>query len=191
MIGQLISFIQNYISLNEEEADFIQYNIPVKAFPKGTVLLEQGKISDTSYFCLQGCVRMYYIRGIEEKTAFFYTENQFISSIESFTRRVPAKHSFQCLEDSTLAIIPCELENELMERFPKIESFARLILEEELSIYQEIVASFITSGPEERYRNLMKNHPELLNRIPQYYLASYLGVKPESLSRIRKRISLQ
>lgn len=189
MIDHLIRFVQKYVDLNKEEADFIRNNIPVQTFPKGTILLEQGKISGASYFNLKGCVRMFYKRGLDEKTAFFYTENQFISSIESFTRRVPAKHSFQCLEDTTLAIIPYELENELMQRFSKIESFARLILEEELSIYQEIVASFITSGPEERYQNLMKNHPELLNRIPQYYLASYLGVKAESLSRIRKRIS--
>ena len=189
MINLLIRFVHNYVALNEQEADFIRENIPVQTFSKGTILLEQGKIFDTSYFCLKGCARMYYTRGQEEKTAFFYTENQFISSIKSFSRRVPAKHSFQCLEDTTLAIIPYKVENELMERFPKIESFARMIMEEELSIYQEIVASFITSGPEERYHNLMKNRPDLLNRIPQYYLASYLGVKAESLSRIRKRIS--
>lgn len=189
MIENLASYIENYIRLEKEELEFINEHIPVQSFKKGTLLLEQGKISDASYFNLKGCVRMFYTVEGEEKTAFFYTENQFITSFESFTKRVPAKHSFQCLEDSMLAIIPYEMEKELLERFPSLESFARLAMEEELSIYQEIVASFIISSPEQRYQNLIKSRPQLVNRIPQRYLAGFLGIKAESLSRIRKRIA--
>jgi hypothetical protein len=80
------------------------------------------------------------------------------------------------------------VEQALLKKFPTLEVLSRLILEEELSIYQNIIASFVTLSPEERYINLIENNSKLLNRIPQYHLASYLRVSPESLSRIRKRI---
>jgi CRP-like cAMP-binding protein len=76
----------------------------------------------------------------------------------------------------------------LLEQIPKLELLARLVMEEELSIYQEIIASLITLSPQERYNKLIKKDPKLVQRIPQYYLATYLGITPESLSRIRKRI---
>jgi len=81
-----------------------------------------------------------------------------------------------------------EDENELFRRFPRFERISRIALEEELGNYQEMLANFMMSSPEERYLKLLKNRPDLLDRVPHYQLASYLGVKPESLSRIRKRI---
>lgn len=81
-----------------------------------------------------------------------------------------------------------EEEQRMFERIPKLESICRVETEKKLGEYQEQLASFITSTPEERYLNLMNTRPQLINRVPQYQLASYLGIKPESLSRIQKRI---
>jgi len=81
-----------------------------------------------------------------------------------------------------------ENELELFRRFPRFESLSRRALEEKLGNYQQMLANYIIKSPEERYIDLLENRPELLGRVPHYQLASYLGVKPESLSRIRKRI---
>jgi CRP-like cAMP-binding protein len=146
-------------------------------------------VSKTSYFNLDGCVRLYYIVDGEEKTAFFYTENQFITSMRSFTKNEPANHYLECIENCKLALIPQEVEKKLLRAIPKLETFSRIILEQELANYQEMISNFVISTPEQRYLNLLKNNTNLLNRVPLNQLASYIGVKAESLSRIRNRIS--
>ncbi len=80
-------------------------------------------------------------------------------------------------------------EKQLLTRYPKFEVLSRILLEEELGIYQDILATYITSNPEERYKNLLKLKPSLFQRIPQHQLATYLGITPQSLSRIRNRIN--
>ncbi|MBC8146372.1 MAG: Crp/Fnr family transcriptional regulator, partial [Bacteroidetes bacterium] len=79
-------------------------------------------------------------------------------------------------------------ENNLYQKFPKLEALARSIMEKEMIKYQEMLMLYITDSPEQRYTKLLKNRPELLQRVPQHQIASYIGIKPESLSRIRKRI---
>lgn len=184
----LIDFLDKIKPLGESERQHLETNIPIIHFKKGAYLLKKGQISQSFYFVLQGCVRLYYPVGIEERTAFFYCENEFVSSYESYVHQTPAKHNFQCIEDVEVAKISREQAFVLLEKFPDFEFLARVMMEKELAVYQDIIAAFITLNPEERYRKLMMENPELLQRIPQYYLASFIGVKPESLSRIRKRI---
>ena len=188
MIEKLLNYLEKHTRLSEQEKEMVRSLFPVQTFEKGSLLLKEGEISRAFYFNLSGCVRLYYTVDGEEKTAFFYSEDQFISSYESFTGQAPAKHSLQCIEDCSLVIISAEHAHQLLNFSPKFDFLARVIMEEELSLYQKILATFITLNPEQRYLNFMENYPELLQRIPQHYLATYLGVKPESLSRIRKRI---
>jgi CRP-like cAMP-binding protein len=181
--------MSKFIQLDEKEIEAISSQIHIKNFKAGDVLLKEGNISKVSYFNLKGCVRLYYLIDGEEKTTFFYTENRFISSIRSFTTNTPADHYLECIEDCVLAPIPYDIEKELLINFPKLETFARIILEQELANYQEMLSAYIMSNPEQRYQRILKNNPDLLQRVPLYHLASYLGIKAESLSRIRKRIS--
>jgi CRP-like cAMP-binding protein len=109
--------------------------------------------------------------------------------MRSFTTNTPADHYLECIEDCVLALIPFELEKALLTKFPKLETFARISLEQEVANYQEMLSAYIISNPEQRYQRLLTNNPDLLQRVPLYHLASYLGVKAESLSRIRRRIS--
>jgi len=185
----LIDFIKEFVQLNEEEIDAITSKIALKEYRAGDILLQEGMVSNISYFNLKGCVRLYYLLDGEEKTTFFYTEKQFITSLRSFTTNTPANHYLECVEDCVLALIPFEVEQELLNRFPKLETFARIHLEQELANYQEMLSSHIMSNPEQRYLDLLQNRPDLLNRVPLYQLASYIGVKAQSLSRIRNRIS--
>lgn len=191
-IDTLLAYFKQYTDLTTEEIDYIKDHIPVCRYKKGQNLLTHGEVSSEFFFVIKGCVRLFYRTGEdeEEKTAFFYTENQFVSSYESFTKKVPAKHNLQCLEESSLALITHEEALSILQRFPKFEFLARIMMEQELIVYQDIISSFIQLSPEERYLKLLKTQPELLQRIPLYHLATFLGVKPESLSRIRKRIFL-
>lgn len=188
MITAFIKYIEKYVNLDQEEVNALKASVPVKTFKKGTTLLKEGMVSNMSYFNINGCVRMYLLVDGEEKTTFFYNENQFIVSFNSFSKQQAADHYLECVEDSSLALLSFEAERALLKRFPKFEHLSRVLLEEALGAYQEMLASYIIANPEDRYRNLLKKNPDLINRIPQYHLATYLGVKPESLSRIRKRI---
>lgn len=178
-------------TLTDDEKAFIWERTPVKFFKKGTILLREGEIADKSYFSFEGCVRQYYLVDGIEKTTFFYTEGQSISSFQSSSTKTPSKHYLECVEDCKLSVSTYESEQEMYSRFPKFKMLCLKETEKQLGKYQEMLAHYITSSPEERYLNLLETRPGLLNRVPQHQIASYLGVKPESLSRIRKRISLK
>lgn len=175
---------------SEKEIEYITEALEIRQYKAGDILLRAGEIANACYHTLKGCVRQYYLIDGEEKTTFFYTEGQSIVSYSSATEKVPAKHYLSCVEDTTLAVMTTEKEEELYRKFPKFESLSRVDLEKQLGNYQEMLANYITTTPEERYLDLLENRPELLRRVPQYQLASYVGVKPESLSRIRKRITV-
>lgn len=185
------TFIQSDIPLTEEEKQILIECIPVQNFPKGTILLKEGQVARNGYYNIKGCVRSYYLVDGEEKTTQFYTELQSIASHTSYVNQTPANHYLACVEDCVLAVLNYEKEKELCRRFPRFESLCRVALEEDFGKHQEMLSTYITSNPEQRYLHLLKNRPELLHRVPQHQLASYLGVKPESLSRIRKRIALK
>ncbi|MEM9919684.1 MAG: Crp/Fnr family transcriptional regulator [Bacteroidota bacterium] len=187
MIERFIEYLSNYQKLTEEEEGIIRQCLLVNTYKKGEQLLTEGNISKAFYFNLQGCVRLYYVVDGEEKTTFFYTEGQFISSFESFVHQKPAKHNLECIEDCTLVVISQESTSQLLNFSQKFDMLARIIMEEELITYQNILTLFITMNPEQRYLAFRENHPELIRRIPQYLIASFLGVSAESLSRIKRR----
>ena len=174
--------------LSPEEARDLDELVPIRTLKKGTVLLEAGQVATESYYCMSGCVHLYYNVDGNERTTAFYTEGQSIASLKSFVNQVPADHYLACVEDCTLAVWAYAAEMELFRRHPRLESFCRITVENDFGNAQDALASFITKTPEQRYLDLMAARPELLQRVPQYLLASYLGVTPESLSRIRKRI---
>ncbi|KFE71988.1 Crp/Fnr family transcriptional regulator [Hyalangium minutum] len=101
----------------------------------------------------------------------------------------PADHFLVCAEDTTVVVGTEQREQDLYRRFPRFESISRRVMQKVLAEQQERFASYLTDGPEQRYLKLSKTRPEIFQRIPQYQLASYIDVKPESLSRIRKRIA--
>lgn len=188
MRNKLLDYFADFAGLSAEEARAIEDSMVVKTYPKGTILLREGQISNECYFVLQGCVRQYYLIDGEEKTDQFFTEEQWIVSMTSFTEKVPAAHYWSCCEETTLVVANEERENDLYTRFPRFETISRNVMGKMLADQQAQMASYLTDSPEQRYLKLLESRPDLFQRIPQYQLASYIGVKPESLSRIRKRI---
>ena len=174
--------------LSADEARDMDRLVPIRRFPKGTVLLKAGDVATEAWFCIEGCVHMYYDVDGDLRTTEFYTEGQAVASLYSFINQVPANHYLACVEDCTLVVWSYAAERELFGKYPNLESSCRVSVESDFGAHQEKLAGFITRTPEQRYLDMMEKRPELLQRVPQYLLASYLGVTPESLSRIRKRI---
>ena len=177
--------------LSEEEQQAVKELNAERDLKKGTLILKEGDISTNTYYVLAGCVRKYYLVDGVEKTTEFYTENQSIISNLNLIQQSPSKYFLECIEDSKLTVTTAEQQKDIYKRFPRFEALCRITTEQEFAEYQERAAKYMISSPEERYLNLLDTRPDLFNRVPQYQLASYLGIKPESLSRIRKRISLK
>jgi len=187
MEKELVKFLSKYITLSEEEIQIIRENNLIREFKKGTILLTEGQVSNVCYLVLKGCVRSYYIVDGEEKTTEFYTENQPITPV-SYTEKTPSEYYLSCLEDCFLSIGTQEKTTRFMKEFPKFAILVGIISNELLAKNQVSFDDFKNLSPEKRYLKLLEKRPDLINRVPQYYLASYLGIKPQSLSRIRKRV---
>ncbi len=188
MQHKLIAYFSEIMPLTADEIEAIVESMTIRSYQKGDILLFEGQVSMECYFVLEGCVRQYYLIEGEEKTTQFFTENDWVVSFNSFTQKIPANHYLVCNEDTTLVVGNEDKENALYQRFPKFESISRNIMGNVYGQQQELTASYVTDTPEQRYLKLLELRPNLLQRIPQYQLASYIGVKPESLSRIRRRI---
>lgn len=181
--------LDKHQNLSEEEMEEIKAHIKLKTYKKGSILLREGECTDKCYSVFKGCVRQYYLVDGEEKTTFFYTTDQTIFGTSNQDQSVPSKYYLECIEDSVLSITTPESQKVIYAKIPKFEPMARAAMVDELAKYQQMLADYIMRSPEQRYTTLIKERPELLNKVPQHQLASYLGVKPESLSRIRKRIT--
>lgn len=183
----LFDFISKYISLTEEEKNAIVSLEIFHSQKKGTILLKEDQISKESYFVLKGCIRKYYMINGDEKTTAFYTELEGITP-HCAINQAPSEYYISCLEDTILIVSNAEMGAEINSKFPKFESMCRVLSEELLAKQQINFDEFKTSSPEQRYLNLLEKRPDLIQRVPQHQLASYLGIKPQSLSRLRARI---
>lgn len=183
----LFDFLSKYVSLTDEEKNAIVSLDIFHSVKKGTVLLEEGQTSKENYFVLKGCIRSYYVINGEEKTTAFYTE------MEAFTphcvvSKTPSEYYVSCIEDSIILISNSDMVEEVNGKFPKFDTLCRILSEELLAKQQIDFDEFKISSPEQRYLNLIQKRPDLIQRVPQHQLASYLGIKPQSLSRLRARI---
>lgn len=175
--------------LTEKETYEAMQFIAIEAYDKGDLVLQKGELTAKSYSVVSGCLRQYHVFDGEEKTTFFYTEGDSIFTATNGHEKTPSKFSLACVEPTVLTVMTLEHREMLYQKFPTLEALSRIALQQQLTRYQELLATYMVTTPEERYLNVLQVRPGLLNRVPQYQLASYLGVTPESLSRIRKRIS--
>jgi CRP-like cAMP-binding protein len=174
--------------LDKEELRKMVDHIPVQVFTKGSVLIEQGKIPKQCYFILEGCARKFSVdENGKEVTSDFFTENQSIV-IFSENNTIVSPYEVECLEDSIMIVGDLEEQDNELEKYPEFESIVMKMMQSNMGELQDSFASFIRMSPEERVKHMMSKRPELFSRVPQHQLASYLGITPESLSRIKGRL---
>lgn len=188
MENKFVNYFSKVSPLSETESKAIEENMCIKVFKKGDFLLKEGQISVDTYFILEGCVREFIVVDGEEKTTNFFTEEQWVISLNNFNSTSHAENNLECVEDTTVSVGNEEQAQKLFKIFPRFETIARAIVEADFVEQKKLLTSYLTDSPEQRYLKLLKSRPDIFQRVPQYQIASYVGVKPESLSRIRKRI---
>jgi CRP-like cAMP-binding protein len=183
----LFDFISKYVSLTDEEKNAIISLDIFRSVKKGTILLKEGQNSKDSYFVLKGCIRCFYIIDGEEKTTAFYTEMDVLTP-HCVIAKTPSEYFISCVEDSIITVSNTDMEAEVNSQFPKFETICWKLSEQLLAKQKIDFDEFKTSSPEQRYLNLLQKRPDLVQRVPQHQLASFLGIKPQSLSRLRSRL---
>jgi len=187
----LISSIARTIKITPEEIPIIQTLFKLKTFEKGSYFLREGEVCRQVGFIKKGIVRYYINNDGEEKTYGFNKENEFICNYESFVPQTPSNQAIQVLEDSEIWVISNTGLQEFYSKIKEGERFGRIVIEHVFIQTLKDRNSFYTDSPQLRYEKFIREHSDLQQRLSQYYIASFVGVKPQSLSRIRKRIALQ
>jgi CRP-like cAMP-binding protein len=194
--AELIQFrtaLAQFVVFNEEEWQAFTPHLKFSTLKKKDHFVTEGTVCDQVGFILKGAVRYYYIKDGTELTGYFSFENEFTSSYKSYLKQEPSLNYIQALEETSLvtfshAAMQRMVDNPLLAY--KMERFGRLIAEYLICCYEERISSFIAQTPEERYLKMMETDRQVFQRIPQHYIANFLGITPVSLSRIRKRVLL-
>ncbi len=188
MTTQIIQNIQAIVPLNTEEEQAFSQILEVKTLKKKQFLLQEGEICSKVSFINNGCLRLFYnVEGVENTIQFFF-QNSWYTDYASFLTSKPTFENMQALE--TCEIVQFKKENlyKLFNQYPIFDRVGRIMAENAFLSLSQLNRMLVNETPEERYLNLFERRPQIVEKIPQHYIASYLGIKPESLSRIRKRI---
>ncbi|PSR55285.1 Crp/Fnr family transcriptional regulator [Adhaeribacter arboris] len=185
--------LENFVSFTDEEWAIFTEHLYLRNIKKREAFVLGGKVCQEVGFIVSGSFRFFFVKeGGGEISNYFCFENELVSSYKSFLKNEPSLTNIEALEDSEVICFSKQALLQLSVN-PKIafklEHFGRMVAEYLICCYEERVVSFVTQTPEERYRQLLHQQPDLLQRIPQHYVANFLGITPVSLSRIRKRIS--
>jgi CRP-like cAMP-binding protein len=184
----LIENIRSYVSLSAADEKIIRSLFHKKVIKKDEHLLEEGQICRRLTFLEKGLVRYYQFNNGGEQTSYFNKEGEWVCDYPSFLRKTPTTVYIQSLEDTIAWIISYDGLQKFYKEVRQGERFGRLGIEQVFINVVLQVTSLYTDKPQVRYQRFMQAYFDIAQRIPQYYIASYVGVQPQSLSRIRKRL---
>lgn len=190
MYNQLIKKISNYISLNQEDIDLIHSLFQYKTIEKGTSVIEIGKHTNKAFFINAGYLRYYKIlESGEDLIVHLYTPNNFAASLNGFFLDRRSEEELQAITDCELLHITKSDLDKLYSTSPKWQCFGRKLMEDFLIEKEERISDQLSLTAQEKYLKLLKTDPQIIQNIPVKYIASFIGIQPESLSRIKNRIS--
>ncbi|SHG31997.1 cAMP-binding domain of CRP or a regulatory subunit of cAMP-dependent protein kinases [Flavobacterium segetis] len=178
--------ISHYIEISNEEWMSYSSKFQVKEIMKKEIILSQGDICRDVFFVVDGLLRVFFVdNNGEEKTFHFSFENTFSADYESFLKKIPSNYSIQALEDTTIVLMSFEMLHDGYKILANGEKLGRLLAEEYFFIFNDNIQAIYTQSPIVRYNNLIRKFPNILQRIPQHYIASYLNISSVHLSRLK------
>ncbi|HAD12516.1 MAG TPA: hypothetical protein DCF33_08760 [Saprospirales bacterium] len=187
-IQSVFSVFRQILPVPDSSLMRIVSNASLLQIPKKTRLLELGQVCNHMYFVIKGCLRLYYQKGELEINCFFFHENLFCTAFGSFMMRRKSNQILETLEDTVMLAITFDELQQLYIDVPEMNVLVRKILEERYTNAHDVISSFVLDNPEQRYENFKQKYPALINRIAEQHIASYLGITPKSLSRLKKRV---
>ena len=168
--------------------DRLAIHTKLKKYPRGSFIIKEGQYLKGGYSVIKGCVKEFYDNNYgEQKISHFYVEND-IMPLALVDREIKVDYYWECMEDTIVTYETISNRQQLYKEFPFLFSMSFQHMQQSFIDYRASVNQFIQATPEERYLNLIDTKPELINRLPQYEIANYIGIKAESLSRIRRRL---
>lgn len=190
MFEEINKYVLKCADLNLDELAYFNTLLKSKIVPKKTFLLKAGSICDFEAFIVHGCIKSYLLdQNGTEVILTFGIENWWISDITSFHEQSMSQMYIETIEDSELLLLNPTSKNQLLEKIPKFEKVFRLMLQRHLASYQERIFGNIAISAQDRYLTFLKKYPIISQRVPQHLIASYLGMSPEFLSKIRARLA--
>jgi len=190
MFDQINTHASHCAPFSKEELEVFNTLLQPKSIPKKTMLLQEGDICNFEAYINKGCIRTYYIdeNGFE-LTMQFAIEDWWVSDITSFHNHTPSNMFIETLEDCELLCLNPGTKELLLQQVPRFERFFRILIQRNLSVFQKRLFQTIAWPAQERYLDFLQHYPTIPQRVPQHYIASYLGISPEFLSKIRTKMA--
>lgn len=185
---QFKSWLRTASFLTEKDCSLFEPYLKTKSFVTKEYFLQEGNVCQEIGFVNSGCFRTYYLADGNEINTHFGLENEFVTDYDSFLQGKPGRYFIQALEDAEIVTFDLNALQNAYNKSQNWERFGRIIAEHSYKLTTQRVESFLFMDGEQRYLDLLKNRPDIFDRIPLYHIASYLGLKRESLSRLRKKI---
>ena len=188
----LITYITKFIDLNPEEIAFLSKQVIIRKYLKGQFMVQQGEVCKYESFIISGSAKTFFIdpEGNEHVVS-LAIENWWSADLGSFITREPADYHVQCLAPTTVAQFSYESLEQLYEVIPQFERFFRIILQNAYVASQKRIVRNLSLPAKERYLIFREQYPEIEQRVPQYLIASYLGITKQFLSKIRSELLLK
>ncbi len=188
-IKPLLDYIANYVTLTNMEEDFLTSRLSSRKYLKGQYILQQGDISQTECFIISGCTKMFYLDDNgQEHIIMFSIEDWWTSDLGSFISQTPSDFNVQCLENTEIIQFSYDNIEDIFSKIPKLERFFRKIIEKAFVASQKRIIRNFSLTAKERYVIFRNSYPKIEQRIPQYMIASYLGITKEFLSKIKSQL---
>ena len=189
MFQEVDKHITRCAPINSQELDVFHSRLKSKTYKKKTLLLRQGEVCKFEAYIVKGCVKKYYIDQCGNEVILqFAVEDWWISDIGSFSEQKPSNLFIETLEDTELLVIDYESKELLFQEIPNLERVFRIMLQRAYSVLESRFYATVSHSAETRYLEFLKKYPSIPQRVPQQQIASYLGITPESLSRIKANL---
>ena len=188
MYNEIISVFKQFTELTTQDKNIIKEIFKPKTLKKNDYFLEKGQWNDKAAFINKGLIRYYVIKNEEESTLAFSPASEFVTDFPSFSQKGYSNQYIQAIEDCELLVTNYEGIQRIYNEISNGNLIGRMVMEQRIILLMHQLFSIYTHNPEERYEHFIKNYGNISQRIPQYLIASHIGIKPQSLSRIRNKM---